>query len=163
MSDFAALMNAFTAAAVAGDGARFAGLFTEDGVYHDVFYGEFRGRGAIADMLENRFHRDAGNFRWDMHDPVRAGDLGYARYVFSYDSKLKGCEGRRGMFEGVSLLRLDGELIHDYREVANVGPGLVTLGFAPERIVRILGREAHELAERPEAAGHTGGSSALDR
>ncbi|MGD8808597.1 MAG: nuclear transport factor 2 family protein [Gammaproteobacteria bacterium] len=154
MTDFAALMEAFANAAVAGDGARFAGLFTEDGVYHDVFYGEFRGRAAIADMLENRFHRDAGNFRWDMHDPVRGGDIGYVRYVFSYDSKLEGCEGRRGMFEGVSILRLDGDLIRDYREVANVGPGLVALGFAPDRIARILGRAARDLAARDEAGGH---------
>jgi ketosteroid isomerase-like protein len=152
--DFAALLEDFTAAAVAGDGARFAALFTEDGVYHDVFYGTFRGRAAIADMLENRFHRDAENFRWDMHDPVRNGDIAYVRYVFSYDSKLEGAEGRRGMFEGVSILGLDGDLIRAYREVANVGPGLVSLGFAPERVAKILGREARELAERPEAEGH---------
>ena len=154
MSGMAALIKAFTAAVEAGDGARFAALFTEDGVYHDVFYGEFRGREAIADMLENRFHRDAKDFRWDMHDPVRSGDIAYARYVFSYTSKLPGAEGKRGMFEGVSILRLEGDLIRDYREVANVGPGLVTLGFAPERIAKILGREARELAERPEAGDH---------
>lgn len=154
-AEFAALVEAFASAAVAGDGKRFAALFAEDGVYHDVFYGTFQGREALADMLENRFHRDAENFRWDMHDPVRNGETGYTRYVFSYDSKLKGAEGRRGMFEGVSIMRLDGDLIQSYREVANVGPGLVSLGFAPERVAKILGREARELAERPEAAGHT--------
>jgi ketosteroid isomerase-like protein len=151
---FVALLDAFAAAAVAGDGTRFAALFTEDGRYHDVFYGTFDGRDAIADMLESRFHRDAENFRWDMHDPVLAGDIGYARYVFSYESKLAGAEGRRVLFEGVSILRLSGNRIRDYREVANVGPGLVALGFAPERIAKILGRAARELAERPEADGH---------
>ncbi len=150
----AALLDAFTKAVAAGDGAGFAALFTEDGCYHDVFYGAFRGRAAIADMLENRFHRDAGNFRWDMHDPVRDGEIGYARYVFSYDSKLAGAEGRRVVFEGVSIFRLSGDRIKDYREVANVGPGLVALGFAPERIAKILGRQAAELAARPEAGGH---------
>ena len=142
----AALLDAFTKAVAVGDGAGFAALFTEDGCYHDVFYGAFRGRAAIADMLENRFHRDAGNFRWDMHDPVRDGEIGYARYVFSYDSKLAGAEGRRVVFEGVSIFRLSGDRIKDYREVANVGPGLVALGFAPERIAKILGRQAAELA-----------------
>jgi len=150
----AALLDAFTKAVAVGDGAGFAALFTEDGCYHDVFYGAFRGRAAIADMLENRFHRDAGNFRWDMHDPVRDGEIGYARYVFSYDSKLAGAEGRRVVFEGVSIFRLSGDRIKDYREVANVGPGLVALGFAPERIAKILGRQAAELAARPEAGGH---------
>lgn len=152
--DFRALLDAFAAAAVAGDGARFAALFTEDGCYHDVFYGTFRGRAAIADMIENRFHRDAEKFRWDLHDPVRDGELGYARYVFSYDSKLAGSEGKRVLFEGVSIFRLAGDKIRDYREVANAAPGLLSLGFAPERVAKFLARQARELAERPEARGH---------
>ena len=151
---FRSLLDAFAAAAVAGDGARFAALFAEDGCYHDVFYGAFQGRDAIADMIENRFHRDAENFRWDLHDPVRDGDIGYARYVFSYDSKLAGSEGKRALFEGVSIFRLNGDKIRDYREVANAAPGLVALGFAPERVAKFLAREVRELAKRPEARGH---------
>ena len=154
--DFAALMDALAASAAAGDGARFSGLFTGDGVYHDVFYGAFKGRKAIRDMLENYFHRDAENFRWDMHDPVQHGDIGYARYVFSYDSKLDGAKGRRGLFEGVSIVRLSGGLIASYREVANVGPGLARLGFAPERLAKLMERQARDLADRPEAAAHRG-------
>ncbi|HEX5775946.1 MAG TPA: nuclear transport factor 2 family protein [Caulobacteraceae bacterium] len=151
---FRALLDAFAAAAVAGDGQRFAALFTEDGCYHDVFYGAFRGREAIADMIENRFHRDAENFRWDLHDPVRDGGVAYARYVFSYDSKLAGSQGKRALFEGVGIFRLDGDLIRDYREVANAAPGLLALGFAPERVAKFLAREARELAGRAEAQGH---------
>ena len=152
---FRALLDAFVSAAVAGDGARFAALFTEDGCYHDVFYGAFQGRSAIADMIENRFHRDAENFRWDLHDPVCDGDIGYARYVFSYDSKLAGSEGKRALFEGVSIFRLASDKIRDYREVANAAPGLLALGFAPERLAKFLAREARELAERSEVRGHT--------
>jgi len=154
--DFAGLMKALAAAAMAGDGARFAAMFAEDGVYHDVFYGEFRGRAAIRDMLENRFHRDAENFRWDFHDPVSDGEIGYARYVFSYDSRLPDSVGRRGLFEGVSIVRLAGGRIRDYREVANVGPGLARLGFAPERLEKVMARMARELTGRDEAAGHGG-------
>lgn len=131
--------------------------FTGDDVYHDVFYGAFEGRAAIADMLENRFHRDAGNFRWDMHDPVRQADLLYARYVFSYDSKLPDAAGRRGLFEGVSVIRLRDGLIADYREVANVGPGLARLGFAPQRLARLMARFGEELAGRAETHDHLPG------
>lgn len=150
------LMQRFAAAAVEGNGARFASLFAEDGQYHDVFYGTFTGRTEIADMLENRFHRDATNFRWDMHDPVCQGGIGYVRYLFSYDSKLEGAEGRRGMFEGVAIVVLRDGLIASYREVANVGPCLARLGFEPERLAKLMAREAEHLAARPEAAGHTG-------
>ncbi len=154
--DCVELLTEFTAAATSGEGERFAALFTDNGVYHDVFYGAFSGRAAIADMLENRFHRDAENFRWDMHDPVRQDDLVYVRYVFSYDSKLPDAAGRRGLFEGVAILRLRGDKIADYREVANVGPGLARLGFAPDRLSKLMHRFAGALADRPETEPHLG-------
>ena len=38
------------------DGARFGTLFTENGVYHDVFYGAFEGRARIAAMIPDWFY-----------------------------------------------------------------------------------------------------------
>jgi ketosteroid isomerase-like protein len=148
------LLRRFCSAVEAGDGAGFAGLFTEDGVYHDVFYGEFAGRARIAAMIEQWFHRDAEDFRWDMHQPVCDGTTLYARYMFSFRSKLPGAEGRRALFEGVSIMTIrDGE-IAEYREVANPSTGLVDLGFAPERIARLATREGAALRNRAEAARH---------
>lgn len=154
--DFAQLMTRLADAASEGDGAGVAALFTEDGVYHDVFYGAFEGRARIAEMIEGYFHRDGTGFRWDMHDPVSDGTIGYVRYVFSYESRLPDTAGRRALFEGVSIVRLEDGLIRDYREVANAAAGLHTLGFAPERIAKFLDREAKELAGRDEAKGHAG-------
>ncbi len=154
---FAALMTAMTKAACEGDGPGVAACFTPDGVYHDVFYGAFEGGEAIAHMIENRFHRDAENFVWDLHDPVDDGPIGYVRYVFSFDSKLAESTGRRALFEGVAVVRLEDGLIAEYREVANTGPGLAMMEFAPQRIVKLLSREARALAARPEAAGHVKG------
>ena len=45
---FAHLITRMTQAAVAGDGAGVAGCFTADGIYHDVYYGAFRGRRSPA-------------------------------------------------------------------------------------------------------------------
>lgn len=53
----------------------------------------------------------------------------YAYYTFSYVSKLPGAEGKRVDFEGCSMMQLRDGLIADYREVANVGPAFVELGF----------------------------------
>jgi ketosteroid isomerase-like protein len=150
---FAALLSAMTAAACRGDGAAVAACFTPDGVYHDCFYGAFAGA-AIAQMIEGFFHRDARDFRWDLHDAVDDGRTGYARYVFSYTSRLPEADGRRAIFEGVSICRLRDGRIESYREVANSAVGLLTLGFSPERIAKFLAREARELAAREEAAGH---------
>ena len=60
---FDAILSRFTAAVEAGDGTALGALFTQDGIYHDTFYGEFHGPSAIKDMLENHFWRDAEAFR----------------------------------------------------------------------------------------------------
>ncbi|MCC7120425.1 MAG: nuclear transport factor 2 family protein [Gammaproteobacteria bacterium] len=151
--NFADLIVTMTQAACRGDGAAVAACFTPDGIYHDCFYGPFQGT-AIATMVEDFFHRDAREFRWDLHDVVDDGRTGYARYVFSYESKLPIASGRRALFEGVSICELRGGKIASYREVANSAVGLYTLGFAPERIAKLLAREARELAARSEAATH---------
>jgi limonene-1,2-epoxide hydrolase len=148
------MLRAFCDRVEAGDGAAFATLFTPDGIYHDVFYGTFAGRERIAAMLEQWFHRDASDFRWDMHRPVFDGTTLYACYLFSFRSKLPGAEGKRAMFEGVSIMTIRDGLIAEYREVANTTPGLVDMEFAPERIVRINQKEGAALRQRPEAARH---------
>lgn len=140
----------------ARDGARMSRLFCEDGVYHDVFYGAFRGREAIADMVNRRFYEGAEDFRWEMLDPVSDGTTAYARYLFSYESLLPEAKGRRVMFEGVSILKLRGGLVAEYREVANSAPAFVDMGFAPERIALIVKRQGDELKGRAEMQKHLG-------
>ena len=152
--DFATLLMRFTAAVEAGDGSALGAVFTEDGVYHDTFYGEFQGRAAIKDMLENYFWRDAEAFRWDMHDPVATTDKGYARWVFSYTSKLPEAAGKRCVFEGMSLFRLENGLIRHYGEVFDQGIALVQTAFPPERIARIVGRSAERLRTRVAGSRH---------
>lgn len=153
MADFKSLISTMTQAAVRGDGDATAACFTPDGVYHDCFYGSFRGE-AIKDMVVNYFHRDAENFIWDLHDPIDGGSVGYARYVFSYDSRLAEARGKRAVFEGVAICRLENGLIKEYREVANAIAGLHQLGFGSERLGKLIAREAQALRERAEASHH---------
>ncbi len=54
-----AMLRSFCDAVEAHDGKAFAELFTEDGVYHDVFYGAFKGRAGIAEMIDDWFYRTA--------------------------------------------------------------------------------------------------------
>ena len=60
--EFKKLIERFSAAATAGDGKALSECFTPDGTYFDYIYGPHKGRGAIADMLENLFHRDAAEY-----------------------------------------------------------------------------------------------------
>ena len=152
--DVARVLGAFSEAVARHDGRGLAAVFTPDGVYHDAFYGAFKGRDQIASLVDDWFFRTAEDFRWDMHDPVTDGRILYARYTFSYRSILPEAEGERAMFEGVAIMRLEGDLIADYREVANTGPAFVDLKFAPERIAKLLKRQGDELKARAEMAHH---------
>ena len=149
-----ALLKAFCSAVERRDGKGFASLFTEDGVYHDVFYGDFKGHAKIAEMIDDWFYRTAHGFRWEMHRPVSDGKMLYAYYTFSYVSKLPEAEGKRVGFEGVSIMTLRDGKIAEYREVANVGPAFVELGFAPERTAKILAKEGAHLKAQPEWKRH---------
>ena len=149
-----AMLRAFCDAAEQRNGAAFAALFAEDGVYHDVFYGAFGGRKNIAAMIDDWFYRTATDFRWDMHAPVGDGATLYARYTFSYRSKLPEAKGARAMFEGVAIMRLRDGKITEYHEVANTAPGFVDMNFAPERIAKIAAKQGAALKARPEMKRH---------
>jgi len=148
------MLRAFCDAVERRDGKAFAALFTEDGVYHDVFYGAFRGREKIAELIDDWFYRTASDFRWDMHAPVSDGEMLYARYTFSYRSRLPEANGARVMFEGVSIMTLRDGKIAEYHEVANTAPAFVDMNFAPERIAKIVAKQGAALKARPEMARH---------
>jgi ketosteroid isomerase-like protein len=152
--DHSRMLRTFCDAVEQRDGKAFAQLFTEDGVYHDIFYGAFEGRKKIAELIDDWFYRTARDFRWDMHDPVSDGRVLYARYTFSYVSNLPEARDKRVGFEGVAIMRLVGGLIAEYREVANVGPVFVALNFAAERVCKILAKEGEALKADPTMARH---------
>ena len=149
-----AMLRAFCGAVEQHNGAAFAALFTEDGVYHDVFYGAFEGRAKIAGLIDDWFYRTATDFRGDMHDPVSDGHTLYARYTFSYRSTLPEAQGARAMFEGVAIMRLRDGSIAEYHEVANTAPAFVDIKFAPERIAKIVAKQGAALKARPEMKRH---------
>ena len=130
------LILKMTQSIVQRDGFRASECFTEDGVYHDVFYGSFA-KPNIPKMVEDYFHRDATDFIWDIFDPISAGSIGYARYVFSYDSKLADCDGKRAVFEGIARCELRDGLLLSYHEVADAFTGLSQLGFSGDRLKKI--------------------------
>ncbi len=151
---FADLLTSFTEAIVANDGVGLGALFTEDGVYADEFFGVHRGRAAIAAMLW-RFHDTGSDYRWDFFDPVSDGKIGYARFRFSYRSRLPESAGRPVMFEGMSSFRLaESALIAHYGEAFDRGVALVQLGFPTERIRRIVEKAAAAQNATDEARDH---------
>jgi hypothetical protein len=151
--DVAGILAGLSQSAELHDGALAADWFTEDGVYHDVFYGEFRGRDGILRLTEV-IHTAGADYRWDFHEPVTDGETLYARYTFSYRSTLPEARGRRAMFEGVSIMKLRDGKIAEYREIAVTEPALVEMNFTPERIAKICARKGAALKARPEMQRH---------
>jgi len=152
--NISSMLRAFCDAVERRDGKAFAALFTEDGIYHDVFYGAFEGRAGIAEMIDDHFYRTATDFRWDMHAPVSDGETLYARYTFSYRSLLPEAKGARAMFEGVAIMTLRDGGIAEYREVANTAPAFVDMNFGPERVAKIVAKQGAALKARPEMQRH---------
>ncbi len=140
--DFKSLLERMTGAICAGEAEGAAACFTPDGTYHDGFYGEFRGRAEIARMVRDLFYRDARDFEWRVSDVVSDGRTGYARYAFSYVSKIPGSEGRRVGFSGISCCELEGGLMRRYGEIFERAPVLARLGFSDERILKSVKRWA---------------------
>jgi ketosteroid isomerase-like protein len=148
--EFARLLESFTRAAESGDGARFASHFIEDAVYHDYIYGPHTGRAAIAEMMQELFHRDAADYRWEMFDPVCNGDLGYAWSLSSFTSTVPEFKGQRVVIDGMSRFVLRGGLIAEYRESVNGGVAMAQLGVAPERMAKVFRKWSGWLQQRPE-------------
>lgn len=152
--EFAALLNDFTLSAESGDGARFAGHFTEDAVYYDYIYGAHQGRADIAHMMQNLFHRDATDYRWEMFDPVFDGKLGYAWSLSSFTSKIPQFLGKPVVIDGISRFIVRDGLIAEYRESVNGGVALAQLGVEPDRMTKVFTRWTGWLKERPETADY---------
>jgi hypothetical protein len=148
--EFAALLNGFTLSAESGDGARFAGHFTEDAIYYDYIYGAHKGRADIAHMMQDLFHRDAADYRWEMFDPVFDGEKGYAWSLSSFISKIPRFEGRRVVIDGISRFIVHDGLIVEYRESVNGGIAMAQLGVEPDRMTKVFERWTGWLKDRPE-------------
>ena len=152
--EFAGLLNQFTLSAESGDGARFARHFTEDAVYHDYIYGPHKGRADIAHMMQNLFHRDAAEYRWEMFDPVFDGEQGYAWSLSSFTSKVPQFAGQRVVIDGMSRFVVRDGLIAEYREAVNGGVAMAQLGVEPDRMAKVFKRWSGWLRDRPETQAY---------
>ena len=151
---FRQLLDEFTAAVATGEGARFAAVFTEDGEYHDVFYGLFKGRARIAEMLEEYFHRDGEDFQWQMSEPVDDGTIGYARWFFSYTGKVEQIRGKRIFMEGIGRFHLQDGLIQRYEDFVKSGELLQQMNLGEAKRAHIIARMTEAMLAQPEFEAH---------
>jgi ketosteroid isomerase-like protein len=152
--EFAQLLSDFTLSAESGDGARFARHFTEDAIYYDYIYGAHQGRTDIAHMMQDLFHRDAADYRWEMFDSVFDGVMGYAWSLSSFTSKIPQFEGRPVVIDGMSRFIVRDGLIAEYRESVNGGVAMTQLGVEPDRMTKVFKRWTGWLKERPETVDY---------
>ena len=151
--EFTQLIKKFAGAAASGNGDALAELFTPNGTYDDYFFGPCTGREAIKEMLAH-FAEGGANFRWEFFDPVASGEIGYASYRFSFDSRRPEAKGARVTFDGIGRFDLEDGKIRRYSEVFDRGMALAQQEFEPERLRKIGLRYAGALKARPEWAGH---------
>jgi len=149
---FRALLDEFSRLIESGDGAAFARLFTEDGVYHDHFYGDCQGREAIRRLIEEQFHKEGECFHWRFHDGVCDGHMGYASFRYAYTARTRHADGRRVALAGMSRFRLREGLIYDYNDSFEGGVMLAQLGTPGDVMKRIFERWSEHQLRDPELA-----------
>lgn len=135
---FPEILEKFSAAVESHDGEGLAALFTEDGVYNDIFFGQFHGRERIAWLLNEKFYEGGKDFKWVFENPVDDGRHGYASWLFSYTSVSKHAAGTRVTFAGVGIYTLKDGLIERYEDMCNGAVPLKQMGTPPEVIDRML-------------------------
>lgn len=152
--DFSLLLDRFARAIERRDVDGLAELFTDDGVYDDYFFGAATpGRAGVSATVDH-FYEGGANYRWEFFSPLSSASLGYASYLFSYDSTLPEAKSARVVFDGMSRFELEGGRIKRYSEVFDRGMALAQVGFAPERLQKIGLRYARELKALPAIAPH---------
>lgn len=150
---FEHILERFAAAVGAHDSPGLAALFAPDGCYDDYFFGPHVGREAIAAMLD-RFHEGGERFCWQWIDPVCVDGRGYAGYCFSYRSREPESAGKLIVFDGVGRFRLRDGQIERYSEVFDRGMAFAQLGYARERIGKLLDRYGQALLDSEPARRH---------
>ena len=135
------LVQEFAAAFNRQDMPGLLACFTEDAVYHDIFYGRHQGQARLRELFERMF-RDGPDSTWSMHvvvaDPLRAA----AEWTFSYtvSDAIPRSAGRTVRFSGMSLFELKDGKVASYREYFDSGVAFLQLGFKPESLARVLAR-----------------------
>ena len=117
------------------------GCFTEDGSYHDTFFGEHSGREGLRAMFERMF-REGRDYAWTMEAVVASPTLAAAEWTFGYvvTDAIPRSAGRKIRFRGMSLFELRDGKISAYREYFDTGAALLQLGFKPESLAKVLSR-----------------------
>ena len=89
-------------------------------------------------MLNDYFHRDAKNLFWKMSDHIFREDIGYAKYMFTFTSKIPEYLGKKVVVSGISFFRFKFNSIVEYSESVNGGIAMVQLGVKPEKMQKVF-------------------------
>src|SRR5258707_14794878 len=87
-------------------------------------------------MMQELFHRDAADYRWEMFDPVFDGVKGYAWSLSSFISKIPQFKGRPVVIDGMSRFIVRDGLIAEDRESVNGGVAMQQLGVETDRMTK---------------------------
>ena len=151
------MLRAFCDAVEQRNGKAFAELFTEDGVYHDVFYGAFEGRAKIAEhdrrLVLSHGHRfPLGHARPRQRRPD-------ALCALHLQLPLDAAGGRRARGRCSRASRSCGCATARSRSITRSPTPRrrsSTSSFAPERIAKIVAKQGAALKARPEMKRHLG-------
>ena len=115
--------------------------FTEDGTYHDTFFGGHAGSTVLREMFERMF-REGRDYAWAMENVVETDAAAASEWTFAYTvtEAIPRSAGRAVRFRGMSFFVKRGGKIAAYRESFDMGAALLQLGFSPEAMAKTIRR-----------------------
>jgi len=75
-----------------------------------------------------------------MYDHVFKDGIGYARYRFSFNSKIPDYLGKKVVIAGISFFRIKRNLIVEYNESVNGGLAMVQLGISSKKMKKVFSK-----------------------
>jgi len=115
--------------------------FTEDGTYHDTFFGGHTGGAVLREMFERMF-REGRDYAWTMEQIVETETAAAAEWTFAYTvtEAIPRSAGRPVRFRGMSFFEKRDGKIAAYRVSFDMGAALLQLGFSPEAMAKTIRR-----------------------
>jgi limonene-1,2-epoxide hydrolase len=137
----ASVAHRFARAFNSGEVDQVLEVFTEDVIYHDLFYGRVEGREKLGEMF-SRVYAQGTYHRWTMTNAAVGSRCTMCEWDFELtlsDAAARGA-GRTLRYPGASVFDTPDGRCHAYREYFDRTAALLAAGVAPSSVAAIVAR-----------------------
>lgn len=122
------------------DSDKFIELFTDDAVYLDSLYGEYKGKDAIAEF-HKRCHKEAKDYRFIPKNIISEGKRTAFEWELTFVSMTHFSKGKEITITGSGFITMENGKISSYREYTDSIAILLKGNVPDDKIIRFYRRK----------------------